>query len=590
MAYESIPPIPLCDSCDKSFTGTDFHRTQSLLDQLRANYNPLPREFALATSNVQLAKADLARCEDEIAKLKARLDTMERRADRTRLFIDSQTSLSSPIRRIPVEVMSIILKDACNQTFIVSPKLRSSNHRSLRKAKHWICARILGFAVVCKIWRSILLSIPEVWSHILIDLDKSDDVTTEILAVLLERSRQHPLSVCVQSFRLPSGEPRPYPSCLALLEKHFGRFTFLHVEGYGDPFWDVPLSSLQALTQIKTLSISTFVGYWRTDNRMSWIPFLNNLSTVCVNSGENSAPQGLSDVMPLPESVTELDTSDQLYSAALYHMSLCPQLKTARLAVESGWPEDLIEPGDFIFRKLEKLRVTAYKDQAFGLQCLAVPALRRLSLEYAFTKRQLDKGEETPDMAWPHHDFIAFLENPRSNLRETLTDLSLDTVQISGVELLQILRRLPSIEMLALHETEDDEYDRTCITNELLEGLVWLPGAVGASNLYDGFKKDLLPRLEHLRLTLNGSHERLEALIPVVKSRLPEHAPLMPSISVETTSMPKVPLKSVSIRLYGELEDRSDILLDELYAFKELHFERDSLAIKVLVDSVYSIS
>ena len=119
--------------------------------RLNTNYAPLDEELQEISRILVEPQARLAKMNDEIERAQATLDELERQRDKLVRHIDQYRALTSPIRRIPREILQEIFIN-CLPTD--RPAVMSEREAPL----------LIGR--VCSGWRSISQSTPELWTSV----------------------------------------------------------------------------------------------------------------------------------------------------------------------------------------------------------------------------------------------------------------------------------------------------------------------------------------------------------------------------------------------------------------------------------------
>ena len=137
---------------------------------LNTNYAPSDSEIAILKQLVRDREATAAALADEIEEAKKGLATqteknkenvvfMERRLVANRQFIEDHTMLLSPIRRVPLDVLSLLF-----QTTLES--VEQSGWPEWWPYYHWSAHPTTTITQVCAGWRTVALQMPTLWTHI----------------------------------------------------------------------------------------------------------------------------------------------------------------------------------------------------------------------------------------------------------------------------------------------------------------------------------------------------------------------------------------------------------------------------------------
>ncbi|KAF9032169.1 hypothetical protein BDZ89DRAFT_598004 [Hymenopellis radicata] len=167
--------IELCPKCHASIALTTYKHSFEK-DVARAYQNPTQSEVSCIKRSLGNLSAELADLVQEVERAESMLDTLKAHYAHLDRHIQQSTQYirSSPIRRLPTEVLGIIFASAC-----------TSFQRSEYKTP-------LSIGVVCSKWRDIALSTPSLWTHIYIAPHSGG---LDVYQHYLERCGHIPISV-----------------------------------------------------------------------------------------------------------------------------------------------------------------------------------------------------------------------------------------------------------------------------------------------------------------------------------------------------------------------------------------------------------
>ncbi|KAK0475048.1 hypothetical protein EDD18DRAFT_216903 [Armillaria luteobubalina] len=220
---------------------TTFTHPPDIASLLRTNEAPSPSQSArlkasladLTTSLTELG-SNLNLLRNAVASLETHMMSLLQS-----LKHDYETALS-PIRHLPVEVLTGILCRSWKNQFITSPYQLDVS--AIRDGP-W------SLGQVCSSWRNAIESLcPELWANLKIGSNVYGKTTTkadpvEILHVVLERSRNHPLDFHCH-FRFLQIKNKAMARCFDLLIAHSKRWRDVAL-------WEVPSSLLPRLSTIR---------------------------------------------------------------------------------------------------------------------------------------------------------------------------------------------------------------------------------------------------------------------------------------------------------------------------------------------------
>jgi hypothetical protein len=155
-------------------------------DRLSTNYGPINDEFEQITQLLIEPLNQLKDLDTEISRLQRITDELSIKRNQLADFITPHQALLSPIRRVP--------RDVLQEIFV---RCLPTNHNAIMN--HRDAPLLLGR--VCSSWRSISISIPQLWSSIHISIpdppmySKEDDVFIQAVRDWLNRAGALPLSI-----------------------------------------------------------------------------------------------------------------------------------------------------------------------------------------------------------------------------------------------------------------------------------------------------------------------------------------------------------------------------------------------------------
>ncbi|THU92594.1 hypothetical protein K435DRAFT_612967, partial [Dendrothele bispora CBS 962.96] len=159
-------------------------------EKLRAGYVPSELEAAQIPYLVQHLREDLDRYDEEIAGLQQALDELKEKRAEVKRHLVEQRGLLAPIRKLPVEVLTIIFNFYCSSTYALSINV---THPS-----RVILPATLDLAQTCSRWRKIVMSQPVLWSSLYIDLDIPRRIYS-LIHLYLRKSAHVPLNLHIEA-------------------------------------------------------------------------------------------------------------------------------------------------------------------------------------------------------------------------------------------------------------------------------------------------------------------------------------------------------------------------------------------------------
>ncbi|KAK0230602.1 hypothetical protein IW262DRAFT_1291684 [Armillaria fumosa] len=236
-----------------------------------SNDPPLPAESATIrgliaeqTSRVSALQTQVAHLEAYRQDLLAQVSTvadkiaaLERERERVAQAIQEQKRLLSPVRRLPPEVLALIFLETIVFPIKRTPSASESEWWDIELAE----SPMWAIEQVCRQWRRVSVSFPELWSYINITI--TDDNFKEdgyayvrCLTHQFSRSRLCPLSLSITDISNQSSFDRLPPPLVTLLLSVASRVRELHLLLSAAIFSTVPAVrlALPSLTKLCLLS------------------------------------------------------------------------------------------------------------------------------------------------------------------------------------------------------------------------------------------------------------------------------------------------------------------------------------------------
>ncbi|KAF9254408.1 hypothetical protein L218DRAFT_1082347 [Marasmius fiardii PR-910] len=213
--------------------------------QLQRVQNDLNRqELAIQTTiaDIQVMIGDMQR----------KITELERESRNIKRKTEIVQSLNTPIRKLPPELLSIILELAIDTNVILS-----------RPGSRW--AGMAAVSEVCSHWRNVLLETPSIWASLSLYLHHTcvTDVAIQnawkYLETAISRARGVPLSVTIEFYWfLPENGPwgRQFLPLLKTLVKRPWRSATIRHLGFGEGFASIHNSGL--LPHLQSVEVLEF--------------------------------------------------------------------------------------------------------------------------------------------------------------------------------------------------------------------------------------------------------------------------------------------------------------------------------------------
>ncbi|KAK7472438.1 hypothetical protein VKT23_000553 [Stygiomarasmius scandens] len=185
-------------------------------NQLSSSHIPTDSEV----SQIMLAIHEMQKDVDYLSKL---IDELRARRDKAQRNLDDCRAVVSPVRRVPVEIL----------TEIFSSCTHKDNHLCVDLDK--IHAPVLALSQTCSVWRNVAMSIPKLWSGLSLNLSCQKEGALNLVKLYLHRSACFPLKINVSAHRTYPDPSDPYRHYSTKLEKKGRSVLQLMLQAY--PRW-----------------------------------------------------------------------------------------------------------------------------------------------------------------------------------------------------------------------------------------------------------------------------------------------------------------------------------------------------------------
>ncbi|ESK94088.1 hypothetical protein Moror_12833 [Moniliophthora roreri MCA 2997] len=194
--------IVLCDCCNHTFTARTHLRPD--LEQFRS---AVPLEAGIAHHHTIIAEEEkeLTRFDVELEKLRKIVGNMESERNALQTRISERRNLVSVMRQIPSELWEIIFRHVVVSWSMTAGAQTPSKHSLYVHYDHGctysepcpgdILAPPFILSQVCSHWRSLVLSIPHLWSSISVDIYGLDKDIRPLLEIYYRNSKGRPLTM-----------------------------------------------------------------------------------------------------------------------------------------------------------------------------------------------------------------------------------------------------------------------------------------------------------------------------------------------------------------------------------------------------------
>ncbi|KAL0576697.1 hypothetical protein V5O48_005296 [Marasmius crinis-equi] len=462
------------------------------------------------------AELDIASYERTIRDLESRLLQMKSRRDDLQQDVARVSSLLSPVRRIPTEILQEI--------FAFAGAERESNAFGVYATKESVALRV---SAVCNRWRTVALDTPDLWTHFAAELQQRYRAPVDLFLV---RSKQRPLALTITE---PEKGGLRDDRLLGLLVAQASRWRSIdydHVldENYLRIIEEIP--SLPSLSSLVCSVIGTsfaaclkectslnhlIVQYLYAHTlEVESLP-LARVADLSIEYGKhgafNNSLEILKACVDTVKTLTYESPSDHRKSNSVVPAQHAP-LSAADLAREP-----------IQCRILSSLEIYlsshsgVYPHVSDILQSLTLPALRILAISGSCAYAEVHRGQ------WPGHALDGFFARSRC----ALTELFISGLPLSDTEILAALRYTsPALERLTIAEvcTADHFPDAVqqplvqTITKSLVAELT-VDTAKHVEGTLTPESSPFLPKLCFLELQVHRHFDADTEFVEMIKSR-----------------------------------------------------------------------
>ncbi|KAK7043941.1 hypothetical protein VNI00_008107 [Paramarasmius palmivorus] len=471
----SKPPLPIAE----------------LQEKLRSPDSFPQKNHGEISAYIQDAEHDVRLYEAYVQQLRAKQAALQR-------DIACYTSLQSPIRHLPTEILREVFRFA-KGSIVLGCKDRQSP------------AFVLS--AVCSRWREVALGFPELWSDIVIMLDKKYE---DEVKLCIERSREHPLT-------LGAFGPQSVPVFECLREQ---RHRWRQVEVPQSLIELSSSSSTGGIPMLKSLLYSASRLNTVPSDMLDWAAIVPNLQEL---SSIGGAPTSI-DNFPWrkirchtmqhggPVSLRSAIRALRLSSNLVYfkYQGLASALQPD-ITIQSSYTERLpdsdLQP--LVTSKIESLHFHVWDDRGtyalLGdfLRAVRLPSLTALSIHSACSgiKDQEHNRATAFEGEWPRNIVDAFMARSRCQLRT----LELCGMPLTDSDVLAILHLTPNLEEFTVHEVFASTWDPTP------KSPISKVAAVPHDLLVETVTTHLLEQLQNPELDASAFRAQRHALVPKLK-------------------------------------------------------------------------
>ncbi|KAF5356429.1 hypothetical protein D9758_009506 [Tetrapyrgos nigripes] len=461
-------------------------------DRIRSPGSPTSSESIQLSELISNVEQDLSDYKEDIQIVENVLLDLKRKKGELERYVDHCKAYLSPIRRLPTEIMSEI--------FLIYQDLHWSD-REDRQFREPLTRPVMAYSSpamtalvlssVCKLWYTITLATPQLWSRFSLQIRGKCGSLFHLLEIYLSRSKQHPLTFDVDV----NGEG----PIMRLLSAHSHRWfcTSGHCPGLNMQT-DLPLLQSLEMAYGGAVSLDAFAGA-RTLRTVSLVGISRFL--------HSNLPWDQIQVLR----ARQLSTGDVGLPKYVWELAQkCPALRSLELDFSDYPPRETAGFTSSVhLGKLESLclqYVMWYNVRE--LFCLStLPSLRKLSLGVL---GPYDDGP-TPDIA-VISSFISRSHCSISVLR--FTNLRTSMAQIAC----GMLHHVPTLTELILQESTHSTFHVPAVMETLIAALRISPSPVEVDG-HAGESKPALPLLRRLVMEVYADNFPASQFVDMLESR-----------------------------------------------------------------------
>lgn len=481
-----------CKNCSLTFRSLSEERSVDLEARLRSGQRVSSVEAAQVAALSADVRADTDRCDTEISRLHRLIFSLENKRRELKSRENAYTSLLSPIRRLPPEVLGKLFSDCCGLAQLYPSQL----------------PMLFTLSMVCAYWRTVIQSTPSLWSTISANITAMSHL--KLMDKYLEYSGQLPLSISVQYCDMDLESitmehllhhcHRWRDLDLALICHNVREDTFRSMEG-----------NLPTLERLTLDFVNSEFDDHEGSTAFESAPKLHTLSLHSTSAGM---------VFPWKQ-IVHLSLDQIPVKEFLRLVSLCDNLEEVDLSYRhiDGNDDDLVASD--VLRTASNLHTLSINMEICGSPPLngidflwslfhhvTCPSLSTVTITSSLLRGRHD--------GWSQEAFQDFVSRSACNI----TSLSFIRIPLSDTDLIATLISLPSLTSLTFEEfvkdpgsNSNNQATMSTVTDTLLQGLT-----PHSASSFD-FSQSLVPHLQTINIHTHASAFSDECFVDMVKSR-----------------------------------------------------------------------
>ncbi|KAL4079542.1 hypothetical protein J3A83DRAFT_4368309 [Scleroderma citrinum] len=362
-----------------------------------ANFILAPPDIASIDAVLHQHHLQLSLVQSAVWKLAALRTRLEQSASYLTQSVLSHKALTSPVRRVPPEVLGEIFFHCLPTAPYVTP--------------HDVEGPMV-LTQVCRHWRTIAMSTPRLWSSITLHLDRATNEQYRFMCeAWLSRAKSIPLAIRVLN-DLDGPDLAATPDIVYWFCRLLVRCQDFWWHGPAMEELTIPFSMNAISSPLSRLRVTSHRATPYIVCLPSATPRLNTAFLQCINLHLHSL-----DHISIPWSqLTELTLHFALLDSTvlLQVISLCTSLRVLTASCLCADPDQLtalhtLGGGAIHQETLQRLELRVIRHGLSALlDALTMPALEELDVAFCYRERD----------PWPHAEFSAFVERSRGTLKK----------------------------------------------------------------------------------------------------------------------------------------------------------------------------
>ncbi|KAK7461827.1 hypothetical protein VKT23_008257 [Stygiomarasmius scandens] len=531
-----LSPTLLCRECLHTFPFPDKALGRCDISKIRGRYVASPLERVNIANCVYDMEVEWWKYEREIQRLEKIVEKLFQQQYLLEQRKEEYETLLSPVRLLPPEILSEIFGYHCQELM----------HLGVAKPS----MPALTLSHTCSFWRQLALSTPSLWSSLHIDLgNELRHGEIQLIYLYLSNSSTSPLTLELE-FGVDSIHNHLVVGSL-LEQSHRWHSIIWRSSGHYISHMNVPTPT-HGFPLLEGLSLKdeTFynTGLFKDTKALKFLD-LDNVDF-------NDTTMEVDTVVHCAE-LTSIRLKGYTTLKSLRILGKCLRLQTAEVICRRNWGWDWNPVGDLPgWVHLTHLTSLTLITGGFEelLMGISAPALVSLSI---FTP--MSSGIRDIEQ-WPQEVFLSFLSRNSPPSGVVLESLKLDSIGVSDIQLLEILKKTPNLKTLEIREGSPRPTSRSSTPSSTTSSD---PHTYFSPTITNNLLRKMTLRWDHY----SGSSDPPEPLVPqlhtidfVTRPSSIDHSILLDMIASRSLAEPSAshsspvtvrkvsPLRNVSVR------------------------------------------